>query len=200
MKVIEKLKYNIFYKKIINYIFFVKICMYQLKLNVDFIIIILENKIMENVIMRKIEDILNKLLVQLFNDILQIEEKSLKNTQFTDLSITEIHTIEAIGLDRSRTMGEIAHDLRITVGTLTTAITKLIKKGYVERKRIEEDRRVVLVNLTSKGEEVYKVHQVFHEEMICAMLSNFSDEEEQVLSKSLEKLNTFFEEKYKSFQ
>ena len=124
--------------------------MYQLKLNVDFIIIILENKIMENVIMRKIEDILNKLLVQLFNDILQIEEKSLKNTQFTDLSITEIHTIEAIGLDRSRTMGEIAHDLRITVGTLTTAITKLIKKGYVERKRIEEDRRVVLVNLTSK--------------------------------------------------
>ena len=89
-------------------------------------------------------------------------------------------------------MGEIAHDLRITVGTLTTAITKLIKKGYVERKRIEEDRRVVLVNLTSKGEEVYKVHQVFHEEMICAMLSNFSDEEEQVLSKSLEKLNTFF--------
>ena len=76
--------------------------------------------------MRKIEDILNKLLVQLFNDILQIEEKSLKNTQFTDLSITEIHTIEAIGLDRSRTMGEIAHDLRITVGTLTTAITKPI--------------------------------------------------------------------------
>ena len=197
---IKNKKYNIFYKKINNYIFFVKICMYQLKLNVDFIIIILENKIMENVIMRKIEDILNKLLVQLFNDILQIEEKSLKNTQFTDLSITEIHTIEAIGLDRSRTMGEIAHDLRITVGTLTTAITKLIKKGYVERKRIEEDRRVVLVNLTSKGEEVYKVHQVFHEEMICAMLSNFSDEEEQVLSKSLEKLNNFFEEKYKSLQ
>ena len=78
--------------------------MYQLKLNVDFIIIILENKIMENVIMRKIEDILNKLLVQLFNDILQIEEKSLKNTQFTDLSITEIHTIEAIGLDSSRSI------------------------------------------------------------------------------------------------
>jgi len=36
--------------------------------------------------------------------------------------------------------------------------------------------------------------------MICSMLSNFSNEEEQVLSKSLEKLNTFFEEKYKSFQ
>ena len=150
--------------------------------------------------MTNTQELLNKLLVQLFNDILHIEENSLKNIDFMDLSMTEIHTIEAVGIKDAKTMGEIAHDLRITVGTLTTAITKLIKKGYVERKRIEEDRRVVLVNLTSKGEEVYKVHQVFHEEMICAMLSNFSDEEEQVLSKSLEKLNTFFEEKYKSFQ
>ena len=31
-------------------------------------------------------------------------------------------------------------------------------------------------------------------------ISNFSDEEEKVLLKSLEKLNTFFEIKYKSFQ
>lgn len=146
------------------------------------------------------EEILNKLLVQLFNDILHIEEKAIKSTGIDNLSITEIHTIDAIGTEGNKTMGEIANNLRITVGTLTTAINRLIKKGYVERKRIEEDRRVVLVNLTSKGEEVYKVHQVFHEEMICAMLSNFSDEEEQVLSKSLEKLNTFFEEKYKSFQ
>ena len=150
--------------------------------------------------MTNTQELLNKLLVQLFNDILHIEENSLKNIDLIDLSMTEIHTIEAIGIKDAKTMGEIAHDLRITVGTLSAAITKLIKKGYVERKRTEEDRRVVLVSLTSKGENVYREHQVFHEEMICAMLSNFSDEEEQVLSKSLEKLNTFFEEKYKSFQ
>ena len=94
------------------------------------------------------EDVLNKVLVQLFNDILHIEEKSMNNTEFKNLSITEIHTIEAIGMEGNRTMGEIAHDLRITLGTLTTAINKLIKKGYVERKRIEQDRRVVLVSLT----------------------------------------------------
>ena len=91
------------------------------------------------------EYVLNKLLVQLFNDILQIEKNAMNNTEFKDLSITEIHTIEAIGKEGNRTMGEIANDLRITVGTLTTAINRLIKKGYVERKRIEEDRRVVVV-------------------------------------------------------
>ena len=68
-------------------------------------------------------------------------------------------------------------------------------------KKIKEDGCPFYgIKVLCKGEEVYKMHQVFHEEMIRAMLSNFSNEEEQVLSKSLEKLNTFFEEKYKSFQ
>ena len=150
--------------------------------------------------MRKIEDIFNKLLVQLFNDILQIEEKSLKNTQFTDLSITEIHTIEAIGLDRSRTMGEIAHDLRITVGTLTSAINRLIKKGYAERSRTEEDRRVVLVSLTEKGKHAYKIHADFHKEMVQATLNSYNDEEQEVLCDVIEKINIYFEDKYEGLQ
>lgn len=150
--------------------------------------------------MRKIEDVLNKLLVQLFNDILHIEEKSMKNTDFDNLSITEIHTIEAIGMEGNRTMGEIAHDLRITVGTLTTSINRLIKKGYVERKRIEEDRRVVLVSLTESGKKVFDVHSVFHKEMIDEIMENFNGDELELLTKALGKVNKFFEHKYKSFQ
>lgn len=146
------------------------------------------------------EDVLNKLLVQLFNDILHIEEKELKNTKFIDLSITEIHTIEAVGKKGNRTMGEIAHDLRITVGTLTSAINRLIKKGYVERRRIEEDRRVVIVNLTKKGQEVFDTHSVFHKEMIGAILEEFENEDLDVLIKVLDKASKFFELKYESFQ
>nr|WP_288564269.1 MarR family transcriptional regulator [uncultured Romboutsia sp.] len=149
--------------------------------------------------MTNTQELLNKLLVQLFNDILHIEENSLKNIDLMYLSMTEIHTIEAVGIKDAKTMGEIAHDLRITVGTLSAAITKLIKKGYVERKSTEEDRRVVLVSLTSKGENIYREHQVFHEEMITSMLGNFS-EEEHILAIALKKLNNFFEEKYEGLK
>ena len=94
---------------------------------------------MESELMDKNESkfVLNRLLVQLYGDILKIEEKSLQEGEFSDLSVTEIHIIEAIGIKGCRTMSEIAYDLSITVGTLTTAINKLIKKEYVERKRIE---------------------------------------------------------------
>lgn len=45
---------------------------------------------------------------------------------------------------------------------------------------------MVLVSLTSKGENVYREHQVFHEEMITSMLGNFSEEEEYILAIALE--------------
>lgn len=141
------------------------------------------------------EDVLNSLLVDLFNDILKIEGSVLKAGEFSDLSVTEMHIIEAIGCDREMTMTEVARDLEITVGTLTTAINRLIKKEYVERRRIEEDRRVVMIELTEKGTLAYKVHEKFHEEMIEHVLEELGINEEEVLISSLGKLDKFFQKK-----
>ena len=147
-------------------------------------------------IRKESEDVLNMLLVKLFNDILKIEGAAIKSAPFNDLSITEMHTIEAIGIEKARTMSEVALDLKITVGTLTTAINKLIKKGYVNRRRIEEDRRVVLIKLTSKGEKAFDSHAQFHDDMIKSIIKELPESEEAVLIASLKKMTNFFEEKY----
>ena len=146
--------------------------------------------------MKESELVLNNILVKLFNNILRIEEFALKSAPFNDLSITEMHTIEAIGIEKARTMSEVALDLKITVGTLTTAINKLIKKGYVNRRRIEEDRRVVLIHLTKKGKLAYRIHEKFHNDMINETISGLREDEEEILISSLERLNVFFKEKY----
>jgi len=147
--------------------------------------------------MKKSTRVINELLVQLFTDVIQIEEQTLKNGILSDISITEIHTIEAIGAYSETSMSEIAQKLKITVSTLTTAINKLIKKGYVERKRIEEDRRVVLVKLTKRGKLAFRLHEKFHGEMINNAIEGLSIEEEELLISSLNKINDFFYEKYK---
>lgn len=146
--------------------------------------------------MSKSIGVVNELLVETFNDILQIEQKALREGVLKDLSITEVHTIDAIGMYEYRTMTEVAQDLKITVGTLTTAINKLLKKGYVDRKRGEEDRRSVMVTLTRKGKLAFRIHDKFHSEMVRATIDGLNEEEEHILIKSLEKLNTFFKEKY----
>ncbi|SFA77161.1 MarR family winged helix-turn-helix transcriptional regulator [Clostridium frigidicarnis] len=146
--------------------------------------------------MSKSISVLNELLVELFNDILKIEQTALQEGHFSDLSVTEIHTIEAIGMYDEKSMSEVAEKLNITVGTLTTAISRLIKKGYVERKRQEKDKRVVLIGLTKKGKLAFRIHEKFHKDMIRATINGLSEEEEKILTTSLEKLNKFFVKEY----
>nr|WP_202192239.1 MarR family transcriptional regulator [Clostridium cochlearium] len=141
-------------------------------------------------------NVLNELLVDLFNDILTIEQNAIQSGEFKDLSVTEMHTIEAIGMYTQKTMSEVANELNITVGTLTIAINNLVKKGYVQRSKSEKDRRIVQISLTKRGKLAYRIHSKFHSDMIKETISGLTDEEEEVLITSLEKLNKFFKEKY----
>lgn len=146
--------------------------------------------------MNKTVNVLNELLVDIFNDILTIEQTALQQGSFNDISVTEIHTIEAIGMYKPKTMSEVAGVLDITVGTLTVAINNLVKKGYVERKKTDLDRRVVYIQLTRRGKLAFRVHEKFHTDMIKATISGLSHEENDILVKSLAQLNDFFKEKY----
>ncbi|AZV58893.1 MarR family transcriptional regulator [Clostridium sp. AWRP] len=146
--------------------------------------------------MNKGIDVINELLVDLFNDILVIEQKSLQYATFKDLSVTEVHTIEAIGMDKPKRMKDVACQLDITMGTLTTAINRLERKQYVTRTRSKEDRRIVYIQLTKKGKLAFRVHHKFHYNMVEEILGELTEGEEEVLIKSLEKLNNFFRSKY----
>lgn len=136
----------------------------------------------------------NDYLVSVFNDILTIEESELRKSQFNDLSIKEMHTIEAIGMYKKKTSSEVAKELSITVGTLTVAINNLVKKGYVERLRSEDDRRVVKLGLTKKGKLLYRVHQHFHRQMVKNVLNGMEKPEEQALLKALKNLHDYLQE------
>ncbi len=141
-------------------------------------------------------DSLNKILVKLFNDILKIEEKYLCRGDFSDLTMTEFHIIENIGLSGDRTMSETAKDLRVTSGTLTIGIDNLVKKGYVKRQRDHEDRRRMVIGLTDEGLKAFRAHQQFHEEMVNHTLEDLSPEQEKVLIKALFNVDKYFKKKY----
>lgn len=138
---------------------------------------------------------LNELLVDLFNYILLLEEKNLRD-QGVNLSMTEVHILEAIEKSESNMMSAIAKKLMVTQGTLTVSTSKLVKKGYVERVKDEKDKRIVRLTLTEKAIRVLEVHAKFHEEMIEKLLNELELDKEQELIQSLRNLMEFFKEKY----
>ena len=135
---------------------------------------------------------LNEVLVRLFRDITIIEERALKTGEYKDLTVNDMHVIEAIDRREPKNMSSVAKVLSITTGTLTISVNGLVKKGYVNRTRSEEDRRVVLVSLTEKGCKAFEMHQKFHQEMIAAIIEDLSRDEQAILGKALQNLNHFF--------
>lgn len=139
--------------------------------------------------------VLNDLLVVIFNQILSIEAEALRKQGVT-LSMSEVHVLEAIMKTDAPNMGSVSKRLRITMGTLTTAINTLVKKGYVSRVKDPLDKRKVLLRLTNKSLPVMKIHDAFHEDMISTVIKDLHIDQNETLIKSLESLSTYFREKF----
>ena len=139
--------------------------------------------------------VINDLLVEVFNHILSIEAEALRNRGIK-LSMNEIHVVEAISKTEEPTMTHLARRLRVTVGTLTTAMNRLVEKGYCTRYREIEDKRKVFISLTQKAQEALEIHDQFHDEMIEAIITDMKLDEDEVLLQSLQNINTYFKNKY----
>lgn len=135
---------------------------------------------------------INHALVNLIHEIWDQEGKAIITEEFKDLTNNEMHVIEAVGLGEGKNMSSIARELKITVGSLTTAMNSLVKKQYVERRRSKEDRRVVFVRLTEKGRKAYLHHEEYHRQMVQAILDRLDEGELAVLIKTLDALTGFF--------
>ena len=141
------------------------------------------------------KEVINELLVDVFNHILSIENDVLKK-RGVKLSMTEVHVLEAIRNTEVTTMGNVAQRLRVTLGTLTTSVNVLVKKNYVYRYRDESDRRKVFLRLNESALEVLKVHDQFHDEMIDSLFKDLELEKDETLLKSLENISHYFKQRY----
>lgn len=140
---------------------------------------------------------LNEVLVRLFRDITTIEEQAIKTGEYKELTVNDMHVIEAIDVYEPKNMTSVARSLAVTTGTLTISVNGLVKKGFVERIRSEKDRRVVLISLTEKGRNAHAQHERFHQNMIQAVIKRLDSDEQVILEKALKNLNNYFREMQK---
>lgn len=120
-----------------------------------------------------------------------IEENSLRTSQFREVSLKEMHTIDIIGNIENATPSDIARELMLTLGTVTTSLNKLEKKGYIERTRSKTDRRVVYISLTKKGRLLFRLHKRFHKQMVTQIIDEMDSNEVLALERGLKNLHSF---------
>jgi DNA-binding MarR family transcriptional regulator len=138
-------------------------------------------------------------LLNIFDNVLITEEKALSKGYFADLSIAELHTLDAIGPYEARAMSETASRLGITTGTLTVAIDRLVKKGYVDRNRDTKDRRVVRIHLTRRGKLAYRMHTKFHALLVRRIMEPLNTEQQELLTRTIQNIDQYVSEQYHKY-
>ena len=137
---------------------------------------------------------INDILVNLFNEIMDLEEREIIKGEFKDISVNDMHILDAIGPGEGKNMSAIARLRGVTIGSLSTSMNSLVKKDYVIRKRSEADRRVVIIKLTEKGQRAYRCHKAFHEMMADRAVSALTEEDAPKVAKVLKGVAEFFRE------
>ncbi|ERJ11450.1 MarR family winged helix-turn-helix transcriptional regulator [Haloplasma contractile] len=113
------------------------------------------------------------------------ERKYLRTHKITDITPNEVKVLYVIGISNTKSMGEIAEKLKVTLGTLTTAVNSLVKKGYVIRTRNKMDRRIKILYLTRKSIEAVKVYSNFYTSILGNLVNELDADETETVNKIL---------------
>ena len=143
--------------------------------------------------MTAFENALNTLLVGVYRDLEVLEEKMVHASRL-NLSISEIHMLEAVqcsSTDKAATISDLSEYLGISLPSATLSIKKLAAKGFVTRQKCPHDGRVVEVSLTASGKRAERVHQYFHHNMVRSISREMTEHEKDVLLDSIVKLDQF---------
>ena len=108
-----------------------------------------------------------------------------------------MHAIEFVARDmeKGKTISDIAKYLRLTPPSVTVAVNKLVRKGFVEKARCSDDARVVYVKVTRLGKRANTMHRYFHRQMIRNITRELSQEDKDALIDVVQRLNDFFRRK-----
>mgnify|MGYP000042773309 CR=1 FL=1 len=136
---------------------------------------------------------LKKQLLSMLNMVIKTEEHAMRESaEDSELSVSEMHTLVAVGRKSPKTMSSIAQELLINVSTLSIAINKLEKKGFVTRVRDDVDRRIVRISLTEKGREALARHEQFYFRVVDEAIRGMDNDQKRLLVRSMDHMLDFF--------
>lgn len=121
----------------------------------------------------------------------RIEDQELKKSRFRDLTPKEMHAVDAITMYKHLTTSEVARKLHLSRATMTATVDRLVRKGYAERFRDQEDRRIVRLKLTHRGRLLCRAYHAYHNMMVKSFLQNLDETELQTVYQAFTNLEKF---------
>lgn len=140
---------------------------------------------------------ISELLVSIYNSVDVVESKMFKRVRGLGVTMSEARIIQIISDETFHTgkqisVSQIAAMAMVKTSSMTIGVNRLVDRGFLTKERDESDGRRVNVALTKKGEEVYRLHTIFHVRMAAAVMEGMSLEDMKKFHEGIKRLAAFY--------
>ena len=105
-----------------------------------------------------------------------------------DYSFSQAMILQTLLMQRESRMNDLARFLGLTKANASGLVDRLAKKGLIARKQGREDRRVVFVRLTAKGQRVARGLAKVHRRGLTKMMRRVRQRDLKVFIATLEQM------------
>jgi DNA-binding MarR family transcriptional regulator len=119
----------------------------------------------------------------------KIAEGLIKEEIGSDLTNDQHYTLRYINKVGSCTSSELAEVFDVKKSAITAIITRLWEKGLIQRTRDENDRRLVYLALTDKGNDLFQKTEERIHALVESFITQFDQDEIVSFLKMYDKLN-----------
>jgi DNA-binding MarR family transcriptional regulator len=119
---------------------------------------------------------------------------ALKRWHQGTLSLIHLNVLMMLRFNGPQTMSRLAETLDVSVASATGIIDRMEHKGVIERRRNDDDRRVVEVHVTDEGLAVFSQIQAERQTRMSQMLSAVAESDLKALLRGLRAVRAAREE------
>ncbi len=94
--------------------------------------------------------------------------------------------------ERPSNLSDLAKEHIVSLPAMSNTISRMVKQGWVTRTRSQEDRRMILIELTDSGQK--RISSIFQHlaNHLTALFDNLSPQEKAELTRGLSLVETIF--------
>ncbi len=93
------------------------------------------------------------------------------------ITLVHLNVIAELDMRGPMSMSHLAEALGVSVASATGIVGRMADRGLVERRRTDDDRRVVMVHPTTKGAGIFRAMEARRRGRLAKLLDHLTDEE-----------------------
>ena len=101
------------------------------------------------------------------------------------ISMAQLNIMYTLQRNGEMTMSRLADVLGVSLSSATGLVDRIEERGYIERTRVPEDRRVVLVHVTEAGTRMLQENDALSDELMRDVLARLDPAELPVIARAV---------------